>query len=207
MKRSLWLLQGALLLVIGVALCSGCGPSSGPAPNNPPAPQPSPVSPIPSPLPMTPTEPLPPTFTPTPPPPPSTEAPIPNPLQPTPPAEGTPPSLPALPDPPATPGDTVKAGVGTTNEGRSLDNLDPVQNAIAYPAKAYFAVREKVKFQIEIPGAYKLYRAENEAPLTLDEFKEKVLDPNGIKLPPLPPGHTYEWDPEKEELMVRQPKK
>lgn len=194
MKRSFWFLQSALLLVIGVALCSGCGSSNAPPPN-PPPPQPTPVSPIP-PLPMTPTETLPPTVTPTPPP--TTETPMPPPPQPAP---------PALPDPPATPGDTVKAGVGTTNEGRSLDNLDPVQNAIAYPAKTYFAVREKIKFQIEIPGAYKLYKAENETPLTLDEFKEKVLDPNGIKLPPLPPGHTYEWDPEKEELMVRQPKK
>jgi hypothetical protein len=195
-------LQAALLLVIGVALCSGCGSSNKPAANNsPPPPQPSatPATPAPAP-PAIPTQPLPttvapPTVSPTPPP---TEAQIPNPPQPAP---------TTLPEPPATPGDTVKAGVGTTNEGRTLDNLDAVQNAIAYPAKTFFAVREKVKFQIEIPSAYKLYKAENETPLTFDEFKQKVLDPNNIKLPMLPPGHSYEWDPEKEELMVRQPKK
>lgn len=202
MQRRFWF-PSALVLVVGFALCSGCGSgnNSMPVANNPPNPTgtaPPTLPPVP---PVSPPQP-PPVLTPTPPP---TEAQIPNPIQPVLPGEGTPP--PALPDPPATPGDTVKAGVGVGQAGRSLDNLDPVQNSIAYPAKAFFAIREKVKFEVEIPATYKLYRATNDAPLTFDEFKEKVLDANSIKLPTLPPGHSYEWDPEKEELLVRQPKK
>jgi hypothetical protein len=194
MKRGFWFLQGTFLLVLGVAFCGGCGPSSGPAASNPP-PQPE-TGMTGTGLPVAPTQP---------PPPPPVITPTAPPSELVPSAESTPPpALPALPDPPATPGETVKADVGVGQAGRSLDNET---GPVVYAAKAYFAVREKVKFQIEIPGAYKLYRAENDAPLTFDEFKEKVLDPNQIKLPPLPPGHTYEWDPEKEELMVRQPAK
>jgi hypothetical protein len=210
MRRGYCFLQGVLLLVMGVALCSGCGAKTERADTNSPSGSTElEITPAPetsSPLPMPSTETVPPTATPTiPPTEPQPDVPAPSP----PPSETD--SAPAfqssLPDPPATPDDTVKAGVGVGQAGRSLDNLDAVQDTIAYPAKAYFAIREKVKFEVEIPGAYKLYRATDEPPLTFAEFKEKVLDPNNIKLPNLPPGHSYEWDPEKEELLVRQPKK
>lgn len=98
----------------------------------------------------------------------------------------------------------MKADVGVGIKGRSLD---PHEGVLVTPAKAYFAVREKVVFQIQIPQAIQLYKAENPIPLTFDEFKLNILDPNKIKLPPLPPGHTYEWDPEQEQLMVKRPVK
>lgn len=110
----------------------------------------------------------------------------------------------APPEPPATPTETVKADVGVGLKGRSLD---PHEGILVTPAKAYFAVREKAVFQIAIPQAIQLYKAENPIPLTFDEFKQNILDPNKIKLPQLPPGHTYEWDPEQEQLMVKRPAK
>lgn len=98
----------------------------------------------------------------------------------------------------------MKAQAGVAAQGRSLDQHEGL---LVTPAKAYFAVREKAVFQIQIPHAIQLYKAENPIPLTFDEFKKNILEPNKIKLPPLPPGHTYEWNPEEEQLMVRRPVK
>lgn len=203
MNRRTWCLHGVLVAGLCVAVCSGCG-SSKPAtpvavaPTNGPEPTvqniPGPPATIPGPptvAPQTPTA----------------EVQIPSSPAPAQPIEGVPPVLPSTsspPEPPATPTETVKADVGVGIKGRSLD---PHEGVLVTPAKAYFAVREKVVFQIQIPQAIQLYKAENPIPLTFDEFKQNILDPNKIKLPPLPPGHTYEWDPEQEQLMVKRPAK
>ncbi len=124
MKRIVWFLQAALLLVAGVALCSGCGSSNGPAANNsPPPPQPTatPATPAPAMPPVIPTQPLPttvapPTVVPTLPP---AETPTPAPAQPPQPAP------PALPEPPATPGDWAIA---------FFDRRTPLPRGFAPPA-------------------------------------------------------------------------
>lgn len=200
MNFSSWRVRVALLTAIALAISSGCevkpvkvdpgAPATSPPPTatgTPPATPPGPPPMIPGPPTPLPAAPA--------------LSPLPNTPE-SPAAESPAPATP--PDPPATPTETVKADVGVAQAGRSLDKESGV---LVQPAKTYFAIREKAVFQIAIPGAYNLYKAENETPLTFDEFKEKVLDPNKIKLPPLPPGHTYEWDPETEQLNVRRPTK
>lgn len=138
--------------------------------------------------------------------PPPTEAQIPGPPQPELPSEGTPPGVPlTVPDPPATPTETVKADVGVGIKGRSLDSHD---GFIVGPAKAYFAVREKAVFQIQIPHALQLFKAtDGTGPKTHEEFMQKIIMENKIKLPQLPPGATYVYNPETEELGVKRPVK
>jgi RNase P/RNase MRP subunit p29 len=93
--------------------------------------------------------------------------------------------------------------VGVGLKGRSLDGY---KGAVVTPAKAYFAVREKTVFQIQIPHAMQLFKAENgEGPKSHDEFMEKIVKANGIKLPELPPGQIYQYQPDTEELMVIKP--
>src|SRR5262249_17905448 len=101
--------------------------------------------------------------------------------------------------------ETVKAGVGVGQKGRSLDQYE---GALVTPAKAYFAVREKAVFQIQIPQAMQFYQAEaGETPKTHEVFMEQGIAKNSIKLPELPPGHVYQYNPETAELMVVRPKK
>lgn len=99
------------------------------------------------------------------------------------------------------------AGVGSGIKGRSLD--DPgVVDAIAQPAKSYFAVKERVVFEFQIPQALQLYKAETGAgPATHEEFIEKIITANQIPLPALPDGHRYVYDPQTEQLMVEKPAK
>ena len=35
---------------------------------------------------------------------------------------------------------------------------------------------------------------------------EKIIKAGGIRLPPLPPGHRYVYDPATEQLLVEQPR-
>lgn len=116
----------------------------------------------------------------------------------------TPPSSPNVAQtPPNT--EAVKADVGVGQKGRSLDGY---QGAVVTPAKAYFAVREKAIFQIQIPHAMQLFKAESGAgPQSHTEFMDKIIKANGIQLPELPPGQIFEYRPETEELMVIKPAK
>lgn len=72
---------------------------------------------------------------------------------------------------------------------------------------AYVRVQEKVEFQ-QVEYALKLYKAQHgEFPKSHEEFEEKIIKPNNIKLPDLQPGDEYIFDPEKGELMVETTKK
>src|SRR5262245_55152164 len=100
----------------------------------------------------------------------------------------------------------VKAGKGVGLKGRSLD---PHEGIIVTPVKAYFAARERIFFEAEFPKNYQLYNAASgDVPKDFDDLKAKVLDPYGLtkKLPVLPPGHKYVWNPETQELGVERPK-
>ncbi|WP_254511892.1 hypothetical protein [Anatilimnocola floriformis] len=192
MNRRTWSSQA--LLVAGLLAIGGCGSSPPPVATAPPTPAPATVPGPPATIPGPPAT--------IPGPPPAVAPQTPQPATPTDPA--APIALPASPpEPPATPTETVKAQAGVAAAGRTLDQHEGM---LVTPAKAYFAVREKVVFQIQIPQAIQLYKAENTLPQTFEEFKQNILDPNKIKLPPLPPGHTYEWNAEEEQLMVKRPK-
>ncbi len=93
----------------------------------------------------------------------------------------------------------AKAGVGL--QGQSLKEHSGV---IVEAAKAYFNVRQRAVFEIQIPEALKLYEAsEGRKPRTHDEFMAKVITANLIALPTLPQGDKYIYDPERGELMVQ----
>ena len=99
----------------------------------------------------------------------------------------------------------VKAQPGVGIKGRSLDEHEGM---IVTPAKTLFKVKERIAFDIAVPHALDLYKAEHgEGPKTHDEFMQKIVEFNQIKLPQLPPGHVYEYDPQGEQLMVRRPAK
>jgi len=108
-----------------------------------------------------------------------------------------------LPQPMANPAATMleKAGVGSGEKGRGYG-----AGPIATPAAAYFAAQERVAFDIEIPHALELYKAtEGHAPTTHAEFMRSIIEANRIRLPTLPPGHRYLYDPKSERLMVERP--
>ena len=116
-----------------------------------------------------------------------------------------PPSQPAPAPKPK--GDRVKADVGVGKKGRSLDEFQGIQGAIAEPARAFFRVTERVIFQVQIPQALNLYKASHgSAPKSHEEFMTQIIQANNIQLPELPPGHRYVYDPEKAELMVERPR-
>ena len=97
----------------------------------------------------------------------------------------------------------VKAEKGVGVKGRSLDQHAGV---LVTPAKAYFSVRERAVFDIQIPEAIKLFKATNgNGPKSHEEFMAQIVDANQIRLPELPAGQRYVYDPEKEELQVERP--
>jgi len=99
--------------------------------------------------------------------------------------------------------DRVKAEKGVGVKGRSLDQHEGL---IVTSAKALFTVRERAVFEIQIPEALKLYKATNDkGPKSHEEFMAQIIDANQIRLPQLPAGQRYVYDPEKEELMVERP--
>jgi len=112
-----------------------------------------------------------------------------------------PPSQPA-PKPGTT---TTKADVGVGKRGRGYDT-SPIVAPITVPVATFFAARERLSFQIQIPQAMQLYKAEKgAAPKTHEEFMENIIKANRIPLPDLPAGHRYIYDPAREELMVERP--
>jgi len=95
----------------------------------------------------------------------------------------------------------VKAGVGVGEKGRGYGG-----GPVTTPVAAYFAVQERVVFDIQIPHAVDLYKAtEGHAPRTQDEFMRDIIAANQIRLPTLPEGHQYIYDPQAGQLMVEHP--
>ena len=100
----------------------------------------------------------------------------------------------------------LKAGKGVGQKGRSLDQYEGV---IVTPVKALFTAKERIFYEIEFKKNYQLYNAMTEdIPKDFDDLKAKVLDPYGLtaKMPKLPPGHKYVWDPTIQELLVERPR-
>lgn len=94
----------------------------------------------------------------------------------------------------------MRAQPGVAAQGRSLDNETSI---IAMPAKAFFTMREKAIFQIQIPQAISFFQgSEGRLPNSHDEFMSKIIAANNIQLPRLPPDRQYFYDPQQGELMV-----
>jgi hypothetical protein len=94
-----------------------------------------------------------------------------------------------------------EAKVGAGKRGRGYE-----PGLVTTPVAAYFSARERIVFEIQIPQAMKLYKAQNEhGPKTQEEFM-KIIKEQGVRLPDLPDGHRYVYDPATEQLMVERPK-
>jgi hypothetical protein len=112
---------------------------------------------------------------------------------------------PAAAPPPAPGTERVKAQAGVGAKGRSLDAYQG--GILVTPAKAFFQAKERIAFEAQFKHQYDLYKAmEGAVPKDFADLKAKVLDPYQIKLPILPQGHKYVWDPENEELQVERPR-
>jgi len=93
----------------------------------------------------------------------------------------------------------ARGGVGEKGRGYG-------DGPVTTPVAAYFAVQERLVFDVQIPQAMNLYKAaEGRAPKTHDEFMRNIVAANQIRLPALPAGHRYVYDPKSERLMVEHP--
>jgi len=81
------------------------------------------------------------------------------------------------------------------------------QGIITTPLDAIWRTDEALAFRVKIKHALDLYKATNDGrgPATHEEFMEKIIRENQIRLPDLPPGHRYKYDPKLGELMVERP--
>ena len=102
------------------------------------------------------------------------------------------------------PGEPVvreKADVGMGRKGHYSRGF------ITTPLSTFWRTQEMVAYRTQVPHALSLYKATyGHFPKTQEEFEQQILKPNGIKLPELPEGHRYFYDPQKGELLVESPR-
>lgn len=103
---------------------------------------------------------------------------------------------------PPMPNQVAKAGVG--KEGQSLKDVNPNSpgGMLAAPIKAYFNVKQKAVFEIQLVSQMNAFKAiHGRAPKSHEEYMKEVVT-DMIKLPKLPDGMIYRYHPETEELWV-----
>jgi hypothetical protein len=94
-----------------------------------------------------------------------------------------------------------KAEVGMGRKGHYSPGI------LTTPLASYWRSQELAAYRIKVPHALNLYKGlHGQFPKTQEEFVREILEPNQIKLPELPEGHFYVYDPEKGELQVARPK-
>lgn len=94
-----------------------------------------------------------------------------------------------------------KADVGMGQKGRYSKGF------ITTPLATYWRSQEMVAYRVQVPHALNLYKGmHGYFPKTMEEFEREILKPNKIKLPELPEGHRYAYDPQKGELLVERPR-
>jgi hypothetical protein len=105
------------------------------------------------------------------------------------------------PKPPEPKRKAAQVGVGA--KGR-YDKTGPAA-FVTVPVGSYFTIKERIAYDIEIPKAMQLFKGiEGRAPKSHEEFMEKIIKANMIRLPQLPPGDRYIYDPNSEQLMVEE---
>jgi hypothetical protein len=123
-------------------------------------------------------------------------------------------TAPATPEAPAEDGSVPAAAPGSTDEVAQVGVGAKGQNyggpgLVTTPIEAYFRAEERIAFEVQIPKAMQLYKAEHndKGPKTQEEYMNIIIKENGVQLPELPEGEEYFYDPATEQLMVRHPKK
>ncbi|MDZ4848387.1 MAG: hypothetical protein SGI77_03780 [Pirellulaceae bacterium] len=95
------------------------------------------------------------------------------------------------------------AEVGVGIKGQSLKDETGVGKVISQPAMVLFQTKERIAFEIQIPHALNLFKAsEGRSPESHEEFIDKIIKPNQIKLPKLPEGMEYRYRPDDAQLWV-----
>jgi hypothetical protein len=109
-------------------------------------------------------------------------------------ANNTPAAAPKAPEP-----ERQKAEVGMGKKGHYEPGI------LTTPLSIYFRAEERITFNIKIPKAMELFKAtENRMPKSHEEFMEKIIKDNDIRLPELSGNRRYLYDPTTGELMVEQ---
>lgn len=95
---------------------------------------------------------------------------------------------------------TEKAQPGVTGKGNYGG-----PGAVTTPIRVYFQAQERLIYD-SVTYAVKLFDAEHGyKPKTEEEFMKKIIEANQIRLPQLPPGFKYKYDPQAGELLVEHP--
>jgi hypothetical protein len=104
------------------------------------------------------------------------------------------------PEGPAGNREEAMAGVGAKGRGYG-------GGIVTEPIRQKFTIEQRLIFQVQIPEALKLYKAEHndQAPKTHEAFMKEIIEANSIVLPQLPEGDKYLFDPKLEKLMVLHP--
>ncbi|MDZ7617097.1 MAG: hypothetical protein U1E05_08840 [Patescibacteria group bacterium] len=120
---------------------------------------------------------------------------------PPPPPPPPPPSAPPSEDsaPATAEGESARpAEVGVGRKGHGYGT-----GPIATPLATRWRAEERLIFDAQIPQAMNLFKATNgRAPKSHDEFIKEIIEFNQIRLPELPAGQRYQYDPQAEQLMV-----
>jgi hypothetical protein len=111
------------------------------------------------------------------------------------PAVHTPPPPP--PPPPSEP-KLKKAEVGVGKQGHGYGD-----EWIFTPVATYWRIREAIAFDLIQDAMNKFKAFEGRAPKDHDEFMEKIIKANAIKLPELFEGESYWYDTKTEQLMIK----
>ncbi|MDR1053295.1 MAG: hypothetical protein LBL39_03890 [Planctomycetaceae bacterium] len=100
----------------------------------------------------------------------------------------------------------VNAEVGAGQKGH-YGGEKTVMAPLLVPLGVYWRASEMTTYNIKIPKAMQLYKAnhDNNAPATHEEFMEEIIKKEAIKLPQLPAGHRYFYDPTDEQLKIAKP--
>ena len=106
-----------------------------------------------------------------------------------------PPPPPAAEKPPEATRRAATVGVGKKGRGYGA-------GPVATPIAAYFSTQQRIVFDIQIASAMNAYRAINgHFPKSHEAFMEEIVKKNSIKLPELPSGERYVYDPDKAATM------
>ena len=97
--------------------------------------------------------------------------------------------------PDATAKQRTEAGVGKSKKGRA--------KLPAY-ASTLVRVQERAIFEFSIPKAMQLHTTQFGKIKSHEEFMEKIIEANNLKLPELPEGAEYVFDVEKQVLMIEE---
>ncbi len=98
---------------------------------------------------------------------------------------------------------TQSVGVYDPNSGSKVsDSKIRATDPVTAPLSAYGPMLEQIS-KTQIAGAVNLFHAnEDRYPKDIDEFMEKIIKANNIKLPVLPGGKQYQYDVENHMLVV-----